>query len=39
MSNYGLDAIHASALVGVWQAESGLNPGVKSKKDSGSGIA
>lgn len=39
MSNYGLDAVHASALVGVWQAESGLNPGIKSKKDSGSGIA
>lgn len=39
MANYGLDAIHASALVGVWRAESGLNPGIKSKKDSGSGIA
>lgn len=39
MQNFGLDATHASALAGVWYAESNLNPGIKSKKDSGSGIA
>lgn len=39
MNKHGLDAVHASALAGVWYAESGLNPSIKSKKDSGSGIA
>ena len=39
MSNHGLDAIHASALTGVWYAESGLNPSIKSKRDTGQGIA
>ena len=39
MQKHGLDAVHASALTGVWYAESGLNPAIKSKKDSGSGIA
>lgn len=39
MENYGLDAIHASALAGVWYAESRLESSIKSKKDSGTGIA
>ncbi len=39
MQNYGLDAIHASALAGVWFAESRLDPSIKSKRDSGTGIA
>lgn len=39
MQNHGLDAIHASALAGIWYAESNLNPSIKSKRDSGSGIA
>lgn len=39
MQNFGLDSTHASALAGVWYAESGLNPSIKSKRDSGSGIA
>lgn len=39
MQNFGLDDTHASALAGVWYAESNLNPGIKSKRDSGSGIA
>ena len=39
MQNYGLDAIHASALAGVWYAESRLEPSIKSKIDSGTGIA
>lgn len=39
MQNFGLDATHASALAGVWYAESRLEPSIKSKKDSGTGIA
>ena len=39
MQRHNLDAIHASALAGVWYAESNLNPSSKSKRDNGSGIA
>ena len=39
MYNYGLDDIHAAALAGVWFAESRLDPSIKSKRDSGTGIA
>ena len=39
MDNSGLDSTHAAALAGVWFAESRLDPHIKSKRDSGSGIA
>ena len=39
MQKHGLDRTHAAALTGVWYAESRLIPSIKSKIDSGTGIA